>query len=48
MLWLITRKDVICIMCAKEDPTTCHRKLLIAPDLTEYGVKVGHIRKDRV
>ena len=34
-------------MCSEENPETCHRKLLIAPDLAAYGVKVGHIRKEK-
>ena len=46
LLWLIARKDVVCLMCAEENPETCHRKLLIAPDLAGYGVKVQHIRKE--
>jgi uncharacterized protein (DUF488 family) len=34
------------IMCAEEDPQTCHRSLLIGHTLAEKGVKVLHIRKN--
>ena len=34
------------IMCSEEDPTNCHRRLLIARVLQEQGVKVVHIRAD--
>jgi uncharacterized protein (DUF488 family) len=36
----------VCIMCAEEDPTACHRNLLVAEDLRQAGVKVFHIRGD--
>jgi hypothetical protein len=36
----------VCIMCAEEDPTSCHRNLLIAEDLRQAGVEVFHIRGD--
>ena len=47
LLWLIAERDVVCIMCAEENPETCHRKLLIAPDLAAYGVTISHIRRGR-
>jgi len=34
------------IMCAEEDPTNCHRSLLIAPALEARGIEVLHIRHD--
>ena len=36
----------LCIMCAEEDPTSCHRNLLVAEDLRQAGVEVFHIRGD--
>lgn len=32
------------IMCAEEDPTRCHRELLIGETLRQKGVEVRHIR----
>ncbi len=34
------------VMCSEEDPTNCHRRLLIARVLEERGVSVLHIRGD--
>ncbi|MCK4697636.1 MAG: DUF488 domain-containing protein [Dehalococcoidia bacterium] len=36
----------VCIMCAEEDPTSCHRNLLVAESLRQAGVIVFHIRGD--
>jgi len=36
----------VCIMCAEEDPTSCHRNLLVAESLRNAGVQVFHIRGD--
>lgn len=36
----------VCIMCAEEDPTSCHRNLLVAESLRNVGVQVFHIRGD--
>ncbi len=36
----------MCIMCAEEDPNSCHRNLLVAESLRNVGVKVFHIRGD--
>jgi len=36
----------VCIMCAEEDPTSCHRNLLVAESLRRAGVQVFHIRGD--
>lgn len=40
------KRHRVCIMCAEEDPTSCHRNLLVAEDLRQAGVKVFHIRGD--
>lgn len=34
------------ILCAEEDPTRCHRRLLVAPALPRAGVVVVHVRGD--
>jgi uncharacterized protein (DUF488 family) len=34
------------ILCAEEDPSRCHRRLLITPALERCGVQVLHIRGD--
>ena len=34
------------LMCAEEDPTRCHRRLLLGPALERHGVTLAHIRKD--
>jgi uncharacterized protein (DUF488 family) len=34
----------VCILCAEEDPTRCHRRLLITRTLVRRGVDVRHIR----
>jgi uncharacterized protein (DUF488 family) len=36
----------VCIMCAEEDPTSCHRNLLVAENLRLVDVKILHIRGD--
>lgn len=36
----------VAIMCSEEDPTHCHRRLLVAKVLLEHGLSVEHIRKD--
>ena len=40
------KKYRVCIMCAEEDPTSCHRNLLVAESLRQKGVLVFHIRGD--
>ena len=37
--------SVTAMMCSEEDPTKCHRRLLIGVALREHGVKCMHIRK---
>lgn len=34
----------VALMCAEEDPSKCHRRLLIGPALEAVGVKLLHIR----
>lgn len=36
----------VAMMCSEEDPSVCHRYLLISRVLTERGVAVHHIRGD--
>lgn len=36
----------LAIMCSEEDPTACHRRLLIGRVLTEKGIGLDHIRGD--
>lgn len=38
------RAHRVAVMCAEEDPTDCHRRLLIARVLLDRGVGVRHIR----
>ena len=39
-------KSRIAIMCSEEDPTVCHRWLLVGRVLREHGVQVKNIRGD--
>ncbi len=34
------------IMCAEKDPSRCHRRLLITPELVRNGFRVVHILKN--
>ncbi len=36
----------VAILCGEEDPTNCHRRLLVGRVLQERGVQVVHIRGD--
>jgi uncharacterized protein (DUF488 family) len=36
----------VAILCGEEDPTACHRRLLVGRVLQERGVSVMHIRAD--
>ena len=36
----------IVIMCAEENPASCHRRLMIGPALKEREVEMRHIRRD--
>jgi len=37
----------LAMMCSEEDPTDCHRRLLVARVLEECGIAVVHLRGDR-
>jgi hypothetical protein len=39
-----SKNDVVCMMCAEEDPLDCHRALMVAPELVERGINIGHVR----
>jgi Domain of unknown function DUF488 len=41
-----SRNDVVCMMCAEEDPLDCHRALMVAAELVERGVSLSHVRGD--
>lgn len=34
----------VCIMCAEEDPSSCHRNLLVSEGLRQRDVQILHIR----
>jgi len=34
----------VCLLCAEEDPSRCHRRLLVSRTLVRHGVEVRHIR----
>jgi uncharacterized protein (DUF488 family) len=36
----------VCVLCAEEDPSRCHRGLLISRELAKLGIEVRHIRHD--
>jgi len=38
------KKHRICVMCAEEDPSSCHRNLLVGESLRREGVQILHIR----
>ena len=40
------KKYRVCMMCAEENPTFCHRNLLVAETLRQEGAVVFHIRGD--
>lgn len=40
------RTHRVAMMCSEEDPTQCHRHLLVTQQLTGRGVEVLHIRGD--
>lgn len=39
-------KEKTVLMCAEEDPLTCHRTILVARELDKEGIRVEHIRGD--
>lgn len=36
----------VALLCAEENPTNCHRRLLIARVLADHGIEAHHIRGD--
>jgi uncharacterized protein (DUF488 family) len=42
----LARDRRVAIMCSEEDPSDCHRRLLVARVLVARGVSVEHIRGD--
>ena len=38
------KKYRVCVMCAEEDPSSCHRNLLVGESLRREGVQILHIR----
>ena len=36
----------VAILCAEEDPTHCHRRLLVGRVLAQHGARVQHVRAD--
>lgn len=38
----------IVLMCSEEDPTNCHRRLLIGKVLREQDIEILHIRKEGI
>jgi uncharacterized protein (DUF488 family) len=40
------RRCAVAIMCSEEDPTHCHRRLLVSKVILEHGIAVTHIRGD--
>lgn len=36
----------VCILCAEEDPESCHRRLLVGRSIIEQGIQVIHLRGD--
>jgi uncharacterized protein (DUF488 family) len=38
-------RENLALLCAEEDPITCHRFLMICPELIVLGVEPHHIRK---
>ncbi len=42
----LARGTIVAVMCAEIDPATCHRTLLIAPELAASGHTVQHILSD--
>ena len=45
VLELATEETVV-LMCSEEDPSKCHRRLLIEPAMLQRGVGLMHIRGD--
>jgi uncharacterized protein (DUF488 family) len=41
-----SKRFQIAILCSEEDPTDCHRRLLVGRVLADYDVEVLHLRGD--
>ena len=41
----VAEREPLALLCAEEDPLTCHRFLMIAPELVLRGVFPRHIRR---
>ena len=39
-----SKNDVVCMMCAEEDPLDCHRALMVTAELVEGGISIKHVR----
>ena len=42
----IAESKTVSLMCAEEDPSKCHRRLLIEPALLDRDIDMRHIRGD--
>ena len=40
------KKNRTCILCAEENPSSCHRRLLVGASMAARGVQLLHIRGD--
>jgi uncharacterized protein (DUF488 family) len=45
-LWKLVADSQVALLCSEEDPTECHRRLLVGRVLTEEGATLQHIRGD--
>jgi uncharacterized protein (DUF488 family) len=45
-LLALARRASVAVLCAEEDPSSCHRRRLVTPALIVRGVEVRHIRAD--
>jgi uncharacterized protein (DUF488 family) len=44
--FLLQEREGVAVLCSEEDPTTCHRRLLIGRVVAGEGIAVKHIRGD--
>ena len=42
----LSERQTVALMCSEEDPSKCHRHLLIEPAMLQRGVGLMHIRRD--
>lgn len=45
-LEVCVRQSTTAVLCAEEDPSNCHRRLLVGRILSEHGIQMEHIRAD--